>query len=59
VAIFVTQAQLHELGHIIEKEGDIKDAFNKLVTDKNIKPISVYAASDGEKEFFSESFNLY
>jgi hypothetical protein len=55
----------HELGHTAQKLPGLargktaKDAFEKLVAAKNLRPVTWYASSDPPKEFFAESFGLY
>ena len=49
----------HELGHVISFRPGVQKAFDKLVIDKHIKPITWYAASDPPNELFPEAFALY
>jgi hypothetical protein len=49
----------HELGHVTSYAPHVQKAFDKLVTDKHIKPVTWYAASDPPKELFPEAFALY
>ena len=55
----------HELGHTVQplpglaRGKTVKDAFDRLVATKNLKPITWYASSDPPKEFFAKSFGLY
>ena len=37
----------------------MQKAFDKLVAEKQIKPVTWYAASDPPKELFPEAFALY
>jgi hypothetical protein len=53
------QTFTHELGHVISYRPGVQKAFDKLVTDKQIKPITWYAASDPPKELFPEAFTLF
>jgi Mlc titration factor MtfA (ptsG expression regulator) len=47
------------LGHVISFRPGVQKAFDKLVIDKHIKPITWYAASDPPNELFPEAFALY
>ncbi len=49
----------HELGHVVLYDPKVKKEFDKLVTDKGIRPITWYAASNPPGELFAESFALY
>jgi hypothetical protein len=49
----------HELGHVVSYAPGAHQAFDQLVKQKNLKPITWYADSDPPKEFFPEAFALY
>jgi hypothetical protein len=49
----------HELGHVISFRPGVQKAFDKMVADKHIKPITWYAATDPPNELFPEAFALY
>jgi hypothetical protein len=60
VEIASAQTYAHEFGHTVHQRPGVKDEFESLVNKKKkIKPITRYAESDPEKEFFAESFSLY
>jgi len=48
----------HELGHVVSDPG-VQKAFDRLVKDKGIKPLTWYAASNVPNELFPEAFALY
>jgi hypothetical protein len=49
----------HELGHIVSYKSGLLKKFNKFVKDNNIDPITAYAGTKPEMEFFPEAFELY
>jgi hypothetical protein len=49
----------HELGHVTSYAPGMQKAFDKLVVDKQIRPVTWYAASNPPKELFPEAFALY
>jgi hypothetical protein len=55
----VTMTFAHEIGHLISVQPGVKAAFEKLVKSKDIKPVTWYAASNPQTEFFPEAFALY
>jgi hypothetical protein len=55
----ITMVFTHEVGHVISAQPGVRAAFEKLVRSKDIKPVTWYAASDPQAEFFPEAFALY
>jgi hypothetical protein len=55
----ITMVFAHEIGHVYSAQPGIRAAFEKLVRSKDIKPVTWYAASDPQAEFFPEAFALY
>jgi hypothetical protein len=54
-----TMTFTHEIGHVIAQQPGVRTAFEKLVRSKEIKPVTWYAASNPQAEFFPEAFALY
>jgi hypothetical protein len=54
-----TMTFTHEIGHVISEQPGVRTAFEKLVRSKEIKPVTWYAASNPQAEFFPEAFALY
>jgi hypothetical protein len=59
VAVATIMTFAHEIGHVISEQPGVRAAFEKLVSSKNIKPVTWYAASNPKTEFFPEVFALY
>jgi hypothetical protein len=59
VMAVTTMTFTHEIGHVISEQPGVKTAFEKLVRSKDIKPVTWYAASNPQAEFFPEAFALY
>jgi len=55
------QTFAHELGHVVSYGPNVRKEFDKLVKEKNIKPMTWVAAEDPDppKELFAEAFALY
>jgi hypothetical protein len=54
-----TMTFTHEIGHVIAQQPGVRMGFEKLVRSKDIKPVTWYAASNPQAEFFPEAFALY
>jgi hypothetical protein len=59
VKISPAETFAHELGHVVSYGYGVQQAFDELVADKGIKPITWYAAKDPPKELFPEAFALF
>jgi hypothetical protein len=59
IAASPAMTSAHELGHVTSYAPGMQKAFDKLVADKHIKPVTWYAASNPPKELFPEAFALY
>jgi hypothetical protein len=54
-----TMTFTHEIGHVIFEQPGVRTAFEKLIRSKEVKPVTWYAASNPQAEFFPEAFALY
>src|SRR5215470_5268201 len=49
----------HELGHVVAHQPGVQKAFDTLVRDKGIRPITWYAGTNPPDELFPEAFSLF
>jgi hypothetical protein len=54
-----TQTFAHELGHVVSRAPAVQRAFDTLVREKWIRPITWYAGSNPPRELFPEAFSLF
>jgi hypothetical protein len=54
-----SQTFAHELGHVVARLPGVQRAFDALVRDTGISPITWYAGTNPPKELFPEAFSLF